>query len=158
MQWAVRMFEILSSMPLGEAYKIHRDLHSTDPARKMGRSALNASIVRGPLSHNVVCPPMNAPNSMIHNLRQHEEGSLGQEQLAVKFYSETMPCGRRTKGYQRNVAELRGTAMSVKLDYISIALPLITMRHILLCRLPQESSDGLGMRKASTRYECPTLS
>jgi len=72
----VRVFEILFSMCLAQAYNIHRTVHANNPNRLMSHTQFKCSVVSGLMNHPIVKPPAVAAVDE-HVLLQHAPGSLG---------------------------------------------------------------------------------
>ena len=77
-KWTVRIFEILWSMVLAQAYNIHRVMFATDPDNLMSHTDFKAAVVMGILQDPVVQPPLNAAAvTGGHCLLIFPEGSRG---------------------------------------------------------------------------------
>ena len=76
MKYTIRLFEILWSMILAQAYNIHRRLHYNS-FRLLSHQQFKVHVSRGLLSHSVVRPPAMAPIIIAHELKQQEPGSKG---------------------------------------------------------------------------------
>lgn len=75
-KYTVRVFEILFSMALGQAYNIHRTLHG-GTNRLLSHTEFKVQLIRGFVNHPVVRPPMIPEGHEEHVLLQFPVGSYG---------------------------------------------------------------------------------
>ena len=75
-KYTVRVFEILFSMILGQAYNIHRYLHGRS-TRLLTHTEFKVQLIKGLVDHPIVSPPIAAAVSHDHVLVQYPPGSYG---------------------------------------------------------------------------------
>lgn len=75
-KYTVRVFEILFSMILAQAYNIHRYIHKNSPESTDDTEFRN-EFIRGLLVHHVVTPAIPTVSYNDHQLRQFDAGSNG---------------------------------------------------------------------------------
>lgn len=73
-KYTVRVFEILFSMILGQAYNIHRYIHK-DTIKSVSHTQFKGSVLKGFLNSYVVSPMLNADDFSTHSLVQYPPGS-----------------------------------------------------------------------------------
>jgi hypothetical protein len=75
-KYTVRVFEILYSMILGQAYNIYRHFHS-NTRRELSHTEFKIAVIKGFLNHHVVRAAAVGTVLPIHKLRQFPPGSYG---------------------------------------------------------------------------------
>ena len=96
-KYTVRVFEILFSMILAQAYNIHRELHGNNQHRKWGHFSFKCSIVRGLLRHPVVQAPA-VQHFNEHRLVRTEPASDGPDRGNRRRLGECRVCPRHVNG------------------------------------------------------------
>jgi hypothetical protein len=74
-KYTVRVFEILFSMILAQAYNIHRAVHKNNPYALLTHTDFKMSLIRGLLQHHIVRPPQQQAPTVTHALAQHAQGT-----------------------------------------------------------------------------------
>ena len=116
MKYTVRMFEVVWSMCLSQAYNIHCHVNKNRRTYQMNPTEFKIAVIKGLLSHEVVvnAQPFNIDQNL-HILRQTEEGSRGDGSK------------RRKNG------DCRGCLNSVTFDRVKTEIPRRTTYYCTKC-------------------------
>jgi hypothetical protein len=89
-KYTVRVFEILFSMVMGQAYNIHRTLHANTPLL-LTHTAFKIKLIEGFINHHVVRPPSVSVPAADHTLVQYPMGSGGMGQKRKRVVCRQCP-------------------------------------------------------------------